>query len=81
MKTKLTSRKFWFALATIISGILMMFGYAESSIEVVSGAVMVIGGSISFMFSEGMVDAARVKSVVEAASDIVQEVEKNEVQL
>jgi drug/metabolite transporter (DMT)-like permease len=61
LKQKLSSRKFWVALATIVSGVLMMFGYAETDIQAVSGAVLTIGGAIGYMVSEAVVDAAKKK--------------------
>lgn len=61
LKQKLSSRKFWVALATIISGILMMFGYAETDIQAVSGAVLTIGGAIGYMISEAIIDSQSVK--------------------
>ncbi|MDD4564848.1 MAG: hypothetical protein PHE79_05155 [Eubacteriales bacterium] len=61
LKQKLSSRKFWVALATIVSGILMMFGYAETDIQAVSGAVLTIGGAIGYMISEAIIDSQSVK--------------------
>jgi len=68
---KLQSRKFWVALSTIISGVMMMFGYAESSAEVIAGAIVAAGGAIGYMLSEGMIDAASVKKIVDSANTIV----------
>lgn len=62
IKQKLSSRKFWVAIATITSGILMIFGYAETDIQAISGAVLTIGGAIGYMVSEAVVDAQAVKN-------------------
>ena len=54
---KLTSRKFWTAVATIVSGVVLLFGYADTTAETVAGAVLIIGGAMSFNVSEGTADA------------------------
>lgn len=79
---KLQSRKFWVAIATTVSGILMMFGYAQSSTEVIAGAIVTAGGAIGYMLSEGMIDAASVKQIVDSVDTIADvtkdsDVEKN----
>ena len=76
VKQKLTSRKFWVALSSILSGVLMMFGYGETSVEVICGAVLTFGGAIGYMVAEGIVDAKRIGEAVEAISDVVEEVKK-----
>lgn len=75
MKNKLTSRKFWVAVATIVSGVLMMFNFSDSSIETISGAIVALGGAIGYMIVEGMVDANRVKSAIDNTEKIVETVE------
>lgn len=71
---KLTSRKFWFALATVISGLLMFFGYAETDTETVMGAILTMGGAIGYMISEGMIDAKNVGSILQAIEDIIEKI-------
>lgn len=73
MKDKLTSRKFWVAIATIVSGILMMFGFADTSIETIAGAVVALGGAVGYMIAEGIVDAKRIGVAVENAATIIEE--------
>lgn len=72
IKQKLTSRKFWIAVSTIVSGLLMMFGFAETSIETISGAILVLGGATGYLVTEGVIDAARIKQVVDAVIDVVE---------
>ena len=76
MKQKLTSRKFWVAVATILSGVLMMLGFAETSVEVIAGAVVALGGSVGYMIAEGMVDAQNIVTIVESGAVIADEVKK-----
>ena len=49
---KLTSRKFLAAL--------MVFGVDETTISTVAGAVTTVASVVSYIMSEGMVDAAAV---------------------
>lgn len=70
-KQKISSRKLWIAISTIVSGLLMMFGFAETSIETISGAILIIGGAMSFNISEGMIDSARIKQIANAVIDVV----------
>lgn len=70
IKQKLSSRKFWVAVATIVSGILMIFGYAETDIQAITGAILTIGGAIGYMVSEAVVDSKAVQSKEEQSSDI-----------
>lgn len=76
MKQKLASRKFWVAVATVISGILMMFGFAEASIEVIAGAVVTLGGALGYIITEGLADVKKLATVVESGATIYEEVHK-----
>lgn len=71
---KLTSRKFWVAISTIAAGLVLMFGFAETDAETISGAVLTIGGAIMYMITEGIVDAKRVGQILEGAEIIVEEI-------
>ena len=57
---KLTSRKFLAALAGVATGLAMVFGVDETTISTVAGAVTTVAGVVSYIMSEGMVDAAAV---------------------
>lgn len=70
MKRKLTSRKFWIAVATMVSGILMMFGVADGTIEVVSGAIVTISGAIVYMIMEGKVDKQHTGDIIDSVDSI-----------
>lgn len=58
MKKKLQSRKFWVAAAVIVAGVLMMFGYSETSAETIAGSIVTIGGALGYLFAEAKADAA-----------------------
>ena len=57
---KLTSRKFLAALAGVATGLAMVFGVDETTISTVAGAVTTVESVVSYIMSEGMVDAAAV---------------------
>ena len=65
MKTlteKLTSRKLWAAVAGIVTGLAMVFGLDENIITTVSGAVVSAVSVITYIVTEGKVDAAAVEA-------------------
>lgn len=71
---KLTSRKFWVAIATIIAGIVLIFGYGKTDAETISGAVMTFGSAIIYMLTEGRIDAKNVGTMLESAETIIEEI-------
>ncbi len=62
---KLSSRKLWAALAGIVTGLAMVFGLDENTISTVAGAVVSIASVITYIMTEGKIDAASVKKAVE----------------
>lgn len=55
---KLTSRKFWVAVAGFVTGIILAFkGNAETA-ETVSGCIMASASVIAYIFGEGLADVA-----------------------
>lgn len=71
---KLTSRKFWIGIAGIVSGLVIIFGFADTSAETISGAILTIGSALGYMITEGIVDAKHVGQILEGAEIIVEEV-------
>ncbi len=57
---KLTSRKFWAAIVTFVTSILVAFNVPDLTIEQVSAIIMGGAGMIAYIIGEGIVDAARV---------------------
>lgn len=60
-KQKLTSRKFWAALITFITSILVAFGVPDLTIEQVIAVISAGSVMIAYIIGEGLVDAARVE--------------------
>lgn len=68
---KLTSRKFWFALGLFAAGLTVMFGYAENTAEMVTGAVMSVGSAITYILTEGAIDKSRVNEVIQSLMEVL----------
>lgn len=57
-KRKLSSRKLWAAVAGIVAGLAMVFGLDEGTISNVAGAVVSAASLVTYIITEGKVDAA-----------------------
>lgn len=64
-KRKLSSRKLWAAAAGVVTGLAMVFGLDESTISSVAGAVVSVASVVTYIITEGKVDAESVKKPVE----------------
>lgn len=56
---KLTSRKFWMALAGMATGVALVLEGDATQIETLAGAITAAVTAMSYIFAEGKVDAAR----------------------
>ena len=61
-KRKLTSRKFWMALALFISGLIIAFGGKKELVDTVSGCIMQGAAVLGYLLAEGLTDAAGAKA-------------------
>ena len=59
-KNKLTSRKFWMAVAAFITPLLLSFGLSESTVTQIVAIIMAGADVLAYIIAEGMVDAAAV---------------------
>ena len=59
-KRKLTSRKLWVAVAGFVSGLILAFGGAENTAQMVTGVIMQGASVLGYQLSEGLTDAAHV---------------------
>ncbi|HHT17908.1 MAG TPA: hypothetical protein GXZ77_09425 [Papillibacter sp.] len=66
---KLSSRKFWAAVAGLVAGLAMVFGLDADIISTVSGAVVTIASVIAYIVTEGSIDAAAVKKAPESPGE------------
>ena len=56
-KRKLTSRKFWMAVAAFITPLLLAFGIAEDAVTQVTAIIMAGADVLAYILAEGLVDA------------------------
>ena len=78
---KFKSRKFLTCIAGIIMGACMYFGLDMSVVDKVSGAVVAISSIITYIYTEGKIDAAaagQIKDAVDKVESAVDAVEKIE---
>lgn len=61
---KLTSRKFWTAVASFASMMIVFFGAAESTATQVTALIMAGGTVVAYIIGEGMTDAASTSLVI-----------------
>ena len=68
---KLTSRKFWVAVAAFVAGLIMAFDGTAETAETVSGLIMSGATALGYLIAEGLADAANKEEVfvVEAPSE------------
>ena len=57
---KLTSRKFWTAIVSFVTMLMIFFGYAESDATQVASIIMAGASVVAYIIGEGLVDASAV---------------------
>lgn len=55
-KRKLSSRKFWMAIALFVSGLILAFGGSKETADTVMGVIMQGAAVIAYLIAEGLVD-------------------------
>lgn len=53
---KLTSRKFWVAVAAMVTGYILAFGGDAQTAETVTGCIMSTAAVIAYVIGEGLAD-------------------------
>lgn len=61
---KLTSRKLWMAIAGIVTGVAMALGAESTDIGTIAGAVTALVSVVTYIITEGKVDAESVKNTI-----------------
>lgn len=56
---KLTSRKFWLAIAGLVTGIVGFLKNPTTDAEVITSLIMALGSIVAYLVAEGLVDATR----------------------
>lgn len=62
--SKLTSRKFWVAIAGLVSGLIIFFGGAEATATQVTALIMSAASVVAYILGEGLIDAAGAQTLV-----------------
>ena len=68
---KLTSRKFLACAAGIIIGICILFGLDGDVVDTIAGAVVSVSSVVMYIYSEGKIDAERIKNAVDQVIDAI----------
>ena len=77
---KLTSRKLWLAIAGVATGIAIAFGVDAGEISTISGAVLSVISVVTYIVTEGKIDAEGVKNAIIGIEDVVEILEEDEVE-
>lgn len=56
---KLTSRKFWMALAGFVVGLVLAFNGSAETAQTVSGCLMSGGAVVAYIIGEGLSDSSK----------------------
>ena len=56
---KLVSRKFWVAVAGLVTGIIGFLKNPTTDANAITSLIMALGSVVAYCISEGMIDAAR----------------------
>ena len=75
---KLSSRKLWMALAGIATGIAMALGAESTEISSVAGAVTAVVSVVTYIGTEGKIEAEGVKSAIIEIQDGIEAIERND---
>jgi hypothetical protein len=68
-KRKLTSRKFWTAIAGFVSMLTVAFGGTESQATQITALIMAGAAVVAYIIGEGLADAAAAKNADNTLSE------------
>lgn len=68
-KKKLTSRKFWTAVASFVTLMITAFGVAEDTAAQVSAIIMAGAAVVAYVLGEGLADAAGAEAARDTSGD------------
>lgn len=69
--SKLTSRKFLTCVAGFVMGLCVVFGVDEGAVSVIAGAITSIASVVSYIITEGKIDAEAVDKVTDGIKDVI----------
>lgn len=59
---KLSSRKFWVALAALVTGIISFIAKPTTDAQTISSLILMLGSVIAYCIGEGLADAAHAEA-------------------
>ena len=68
--SKFKSRKFLTCIAGVLMGICMVFGLDEGAVNTIAGAVTAVVSIVSYIYTEGKIDAVAVDQIKDAADKV-----------
>lgn len=68
---KLSSRKLWMAIAGVATGIAMILGVDSGEITNVAGAITAVVSVVTYIVTEGKIDAERVATTIVEVTEAV----------
>ena len=74
MKAKLTSRKFWAALAEFVAMLLVFFNYPQDKTAQITALIMAGATVIAYIVGEGLIDAAAAPGATAPTNQLKQAV-------
>lgn len=72
---KFKSRKFLTCIAGIIMGVCMVFGLDEGTINTIAGAVLALASAVTYIYTEGKIDAVAVEKIKDTVDDVQEAVD------
>lgn len=76
IKSKLMSRKLWLALAGVVVGIATVLGVDGGDISTIAGAIVSVVSVVTYITTEGRIDAASVGQAAGAVQDALDTIKK-----
>lgn len=73
MYYKLTSRKFWVSIITIISGVMGIINVNDNTAQMIVSGLMALVPTVVYVITEGKIDAEDIKRV---ALTVAKEIEE-----
>ena len=75
---KLKSRKFWACVAGLLLGVATLFGLEPDTVTTVAGAVTAVVSLVSYIITEGKVDAAATHKTALLMQEALNSLDKTE---
>ena len=72
-KQKLTSRKFWLAIADFVTMLVIFFGGNQETATQITALIMAGAGVVAWIVAEGMADAAGVRAMLDVTTETTTE--------